>query len=201
MKKHHPTEARDRYGAANLRAMGGLIGESLRPHYKDALDSLESALRECPGSLWEASMWSVDWPERWGPVVTAEGIEPEDDDARAGIIQSQSSVWKVAHHALECLDYDLTGEFDPKPWKPFFEEDFKIVTRVYSRDELLAYVAHMKRRVDEKLAALSDEDAARPLPRPHRYEGKPFAWLLIGDAMHTAEHAAQIRQFFTRGAR
>ena len=46
-------------------------------------------------------------------------------------------------------------------------------------------------------SAMTDEQAARPLPQAHRSSGQPHARIIMGAVGHTIEHAAQIRQFIT----
>jgi hypothetical protein len=51
--------------------------------------------------------------------------------------------------------------------------------------------------VRDRLAGLTDEKAAQPLPPAHRYGGQPHAWVITALVGHTTEHASQIRQFTT----
>jgi len=176
----------------------------LAEHYGEVLDGMERTLLDCPDELWEASMWKVEWDDRWGPV-RAPGLSPTDSEGREWWIQTRSAVWAIAHHALFCLDYDLSGgrgEWNPPG--PFAEElwDYFPITRVYSRPELIAYVQYVKDRANRVLAALTDDDATAPIPAEHghRYHGRTFAWLLLLGLQHVAEHEAQIRQFITDGS-
>ena len=156
--------------------------ESLGRSHAEALNLLAAALRECPEELWEAQMWPVADP----------GYEP------------WSTPWSVAWHALECLDYDLTGEFGP--WSPpapvtgIGHWQLTTLPRPWTKAELSSYIDHCRGRVRDTLAGMTEEGAARPLPEAHRHHGRPHAWLLTSMAGHTIEHAAQIRQFITTAA-
>jgi hypothetical protein len=46
-------------------------------------------------------------------------------------------------------------------------------------------------------APLTDDAAAQPVPRAHRYGGMTYGVLIASLPLHTIEHAAQVRQFLT----
>lgn len=178
------------------------VGRSLA----QTLDELAAAVRDCPDQLWETSMWPTSplprehqfLDQNWAPVT--------DPGARTALavrwVERRSTPWSVAWHALETLDYDLNGEFDPwSPPPPFAGHphwrDLPSVPVPWSRDEILAYAEYCRGQALRTFEALTDSDAERPLPAQHRYHGQPHAWLLAGLPAHTAEHAAQIRQFIT----
>jgi hypothetical protein len=102
---------------------------------------------------------------------------------------------------LECVDYDLNGEFGPwAPPAPFAGNPHWRLTSMsaaWSRSEMLAYVEYCRQRVRDTLAGMTDEKAATPLPPAHRYSGQPHAWIVTGMVGHAIEHAVQIRQFIT----
>jgi hypothetical protein len=51
-----------------------------------------------------------------------------------------SAPWFLGYHALTCLDYDLSGEFERwAPPQPFDENMWSFPKRVFSRAELLGY--------------------------------------------------------------
>ena len=154
--------------------------ESLGRSFEQALDLLAVAVRDCTDELWEAAMWPV--PDPGG--------------------ERRSTPWGVAWHALECLDYDLNGEFGPwAPPPPFTGHphwrDITILPTAWSQSEMLAYIDYCRQRVGNTLAHMTDEKAARPLPPAHRNRGQPHAWIVTGLVVHTVEHASQIRQFIT----
>jgi hypothetical protein len=129
-----------------------------------------------------ADLWPDEAPTGPGPYGGLHGSAP----------------WFLAYHALVCLDYDLTGEFEPwEPPQPFDENTFSSPNRMFTKPELLAYVDWCRGRVRQTLDALTEEMAARPLPGTHRYHGTLFGVLVGSVPLHVVEHAAQIRQFLT----
>lgn len=158
--------------------------QSLSTNFDAALRSLEAALSACPDELWEQDLWPDEASMGPGPHGGLHGSAP----------------WFLAHHALVCLDYDLTGGFEP--WEapaPFDERVYAWPARVFTRHELLSYVEACRERVRSVLEGLTPEAAARPLARGHRYQGKPFGVLLGDIPLHVTEHASQIRQFARGG--
>ena len=152
--------------------------ESVSRSFDDALDLLSAAVRDCPDELWESSMWDVP------------GSEAE---------QRRSAPWAVAWHALECLDYDLTGELGPwAPPPPFAGHPHWQLTELassWSQADLLGYVEHCRSRVRATLRAMTEEQAATPLPPAHRYHGQPHAWVIA--RLVGPRQAVQIRQVIT----
>ncbi|MGH7858427.1 MAG: hypothetical protein ACREQY_13970 [Candidatus Binatia bacterium] len=175
--------------------------ESLGRNFEEALDLLAAAVSDCTDELWESSMWEVPadlfGPEPPGP----DGKPVTHPAARRALVQRRSTPWSVAWHALECLDYDLTGEFGPwSPPPPFTGKPHWMMTALpaaWTRSELLGYVEYCRGRVRDTMAGMTDEKAATPLPPSHRYSGQPHAWIITGAVGHTIEHGSQIRQFIT----
>lgn len=167
--------------------------------YEDALSFMEDALRDCPDELWESSMWTVPRPEPWEPLPSPDGTVNNDAEFQERLLQGGSAIWNVAYHALWHLDYDISGGFGSwAPPEPFGNQDGgRVVTRVFTRDELIGYVAWCRRRARETFDTLTDAAAAKAIPAEHRYRGRSYAWLLAGIPRHVTEHAAQIRQFIT----
>ena len=185
--------------------MTSIWRESLGRSLEEALDLLGAAVRDCPDELWETPMWQVP---AWDPdfeLVSPDGKPVTDPTQRLAMVQRHSTPWAVAWHALECVDYDLTGEFGPwGPPPPFAGNPHWRLTNMraaWSRSDMLDYVNYCSERVRDTLAGMTDEKAATPLPAPHRYSGQPHAWIVAGMVGHTTEHAAQIRQFITDAGR
>ena len=176
--------------------------ESLGRNFEAALGLLDAAIRDCTDELWESSMWPVPAPSTDSYVAGPDGQPLTDTAARHALAQRWSSPWGVAWHALEILDYDLTGEFAPwSPPPPFSGKahwrDLTMLPSPWTRPEILGYIEKCRERARDALAVLTDGKAATPLPPTHRYQGQPFAWLLTSIPGHTIEHASQIRQFIT----
>jgi hypothetical protein len=149
-------------------------------NFNDALAGLEAALSDTPDDVWETDLWPDEAPTGPAPGGGLVGSAP----------------WFLAYHALSVLDYDLSGGFEPwEPPKPFDENVWSLPARVFSRTELLGYVAYCRDRVELTLTALSDDAAARPIPAGHRYQGTLFGVLVGTLPMHVTEHGSQIRQW------
>lgn len=163
---------------------------------------LEAAIGDCPHELRESRMWEVRAPSADADLHGPDGRLVADPHARHALVQRRSMPWGVAWHALEVLDYDLTGEFAPwSPPPPFTGKahwrDLPMLPSAWSRADMVGYVDYCRQRVRDTLKGLTDEKAATELPPAHRYRGQPFAWILTGIPGHTIEHASQIRQFIT----
>jgi hypothetical protein len=165
--------------------------ESLSRIFENSFDLLEAAIRDCTDDLWVSSMWQLtesDW-------------RPSDGSERAYAAR-RSTPWSVAWHALEVVDYDITGDFTPFSAPPPFTDkahwrDLALLPRAWTQTELLGYIDELRRRVNDVLSAMTDEKASTLLPSSHRHHGQRYAWLLTSIPLHTVEHAAQIRQFIT----
>jgi hypothetical protein len=186
--------------------MSSIWVESVGRSFDEALDLMTAAVRDCTDELWEESMWPVEapGPDRqflgpdWKPVTDA----AQRSHLAQRWVERRSTPWSVAWHALETLDYDLTGDFGPwAPPPPFTGHphwrDLSGLPEAWSRSEILGYTDYCAQRVRDTLKGMSDKEAATPLPQAHRYHGQPHAWIITGMVVHTTEHAAQIRQFIT----
>lgn len=156
--------------------------QSIVRNFDDALRMLESALSDCPRELWETDLWPDEAPTAARPGGGLHGSAP----------------WFLGYHALSCLDYDLSGDFVPwAPPPPFDDNTWSFPNRVFTRPELLGYVDYCRDRVHRTLDGLTEEAAARPLPRTHRYHGTLYGVNAGSIPLHVVEHAAQVRQFLT----
>ena len=127
-----------------LRHMTSIWVESLGRNFEEALDLLAAAVRDCTDELWESSMWEVP-ADLFGSEPPGPDGEPVTDPAaRHALAQRRSTPWSVAWHALECLDYDLTGEFGPwAPPPPFTGKPHWRLTSLpsaWTRSEMLGYI-------------------------------------------------------------
>ncbi len=189
-----------------LTPMASIWVEGVSRSFVQALESLAAAVGDCTDELWEASMWEVPAPGAdhqflgpdWKPITDA----AQRNALVEGWVARRSTPWSVAWHALEVLDYDLNGEFGPwSPPPPFAGHphwrDLPSLPTAWARTEVLGYVDHCRELVHNKLASITDEQAATPLPAAHRFGGQPHAFIITSLVVHTTEHAAQIRQFIT----
>ncbi len=182
--------------------MGSIWLESVALGLEQALDLLAVAVRDSTDELWETPMWQVPAPEPGHELLGLDKKPITNPAQRSALVQRYSTPWGVAWHALECLDYDLNGEFGPwAPPPPFTGHphwrDLTSLPAAWSRSEMLDYVEYCRQRVRETLAGMPDEKAATPLPPAHRYRGQPHARIITALVGHTTEHASQIRQFVT----
>jgi len=156
--------------------------QSTAHNFEQALRLMEAALTDCPDHLWQADLWPDEAPTGPAPHGGLHGSAP----------------WFLAYHALSCLDYDLTAEFEPwAPPQPFDDNTYGFPDRMFTKPELLGYVDWCRGRVRQTLAGLTEETTARPLPSAHRYHGMLFGLIVGGIPLHVVEHASQIRQFLT----
>jgi hypothetical protein len=178
--------------------MTSIWAESVAAALDDALITLALAVGVCEGSVWETSMWQVPAGFPAHPMTGPGGGLVTDPEERLALAQRFSMPWSVAWHALEVLDYYLTGDLEPwaGPPAPFADHphwrDFMSLPRPWQQSEILDYIEHCRQRVRDTFDGLTDERAATPTPATHR--GKPYARVLTGLVAHTNEHAAQMLQ-------
>ena len=107
------------------------------------MDMLENALNACPDELWNERMWNDP------------GFPPEF-----------SEFWYVAYHCLFWTDLYLSGAVEGfTPPAPFTLGELDpagvLPDRQYTREELLAYLEHCRRKCRTTIEALTDERAQR----------------------------------------
>ena len=135
----------------------------IRRQFDAALDMLGNAIDACPDSVWFSS--------------------------------GRHTFWYLAFHALFWTDFYLFGEdrlrFHPPP--PFSLTEFEegiLPERAYSKDELLAYVKHCRKRLNAVVAAMTESWAANSCPLPYREMSN--GELLLYNLRHVQHHAAQL---------
>jgi DinB superfamily len=183
----------------HTRTMESVWSSSLGRRYDAAIDALERVLRDCPDDLWEEGLWTVRRTDPWMWPTGGSGSRTE----RA--IQVFASFWYAAYHCLFYLDFYLSagpeGFAMPAPFGGVAEHGIgpdgaaTLPYRVYTRAELLDYLAHGRRKARAVTGALTDEEAAQPCPPGSPHTGKPFAELLLINLTHVVEHSAQLAGF------
>jgi hypothetical protein len=147
-----------------------------------AIAMLRDALRDCPDDLWEKHLWE-DQPDQW---------------VAAGF----AAFWYLGYHTLFWLDLYLTGAEDgfapPAPFDLVEMEAGEILPRTYTREELLGYLDYCRRKCQETIGALSNEQAYR-LCR-FAWGELSFAELQLYSLRHVQEHAAQLHMFLGQRA-
>jgi hypothetical protein len=142
---------------------------SIWKQFGAAIEMLEKAIRACPGELW---------------VPAARGGNPE-----------QWESWYIAYHALFWLDLYLWGAVEGfAPPQPFTLDELDprgvLPERPYTKDELLAYLQHCRKKCQSTIGALTDEAAARHCTFP--WGELSFGELLLDNMRHVTGHAAEL---------
>ena len=96
--------------------------QSMAHNFEQALRLMEAALTDCPDDLWEMDLWPDEAPTAPTPHGGLHGSAP----------------WFLGYHALNTLDYDLAGEFEPwAPPQPFDDNTYGFPNRRFTKPELL----------------------------------------------------------------
>ena len=147
-----------------------------------SIDMLSECLRDCPHELWEKSLWD-DQPDQW----VASGF---------------SSFWYLSYHTLFWLDLYLTGAEEgftpPAPFDLVEMEAGESLPRIYTREELLGYLETCRRKCQETINTMSNEQARRLCS--FSWGELSFAELQLYNLRHVQEHGAQLRMFLGQQA-
>jgi hypothetical protein len=140
------------------------LKEALWEQFGAAIDMLENAIIACPAEVWGDR---VDWYE----------------------------FWYLASHTLFWLDFYLADSPETfAPPAPFGMEEMDpagvLPPRVYTKAELLAYLAHGRERCRVQIAALSDETAKARFVTNFRNFSR--IEILLYGLRHVQHHAAQL---------
>lgn len=161
--------------------MDAIDKEILWRQFGAALDMFGDTLRDCPDQLWGEGLW---------------------EDQAVGT--DFSSFWYLGYHTLFWVDLYLTGaEEGFAPPAPFelveLDPAGRLPSRVHTRDELLAYLAHCRQKCQEIIGALSNEKAYQVCRFP--WGEMPFVELQLYNLRHVQEHGAQLRMFLGQRVR
>ena len=147
-----------------------------------SVDMLSECLRDCPDELWEKRLWD-DQPDQW----VASGF---------------SSFWYLSYHTLFWLDLYLTGAEEgftpPAPFDLVEMEAGESLPRIYTREELLGYLETCRRKCQETINTMSNEQARRLCS--FSWGELSFAELQLYSLRHVQEHGAQLRMFLGQQA-
>lgn len=172
------------------------LATSLSYLYEDAFEVLERALNQCPDDLWTRSVWEVRRTDRhvW-PIIRGMGSDLQAEER----LQLHSAFCNVAFHLLFFVDHYLSGGLGrPRPPAPFEGEEqagHTLPLRVYTREELLAYLDHCRVKARAKLTGITEAQ----LEQPARI-GRPFGDLLLQNLVQINDHSAQLNLFLNREA-
>src|SRR5262245_50541442 len=116
------------------------IKTSIWQQFGASIDYLDAVIRACPDDLWRAPLWQTH-------------EKPPE----------LAQFWYVAYHSLFWLHLYLTGAEEgflpPAPFSLIEQDEYgPIPERVYTKDELLAYLADGRKTCQATIAALTDPD-------------------------------------------
>ena len=145
---------------------------SIWQQFGASIDYLADTMSACPDALWQASLWQT--PD----------TKPEF-----------SQFWYVAYHTLFWLDLYLTGAEEGFLTPAHFtlieqDETGPLPERVYTKDELQAYLKDARQKCEATIAALTDETIERRCG--FSWGACSFLELLIYNMRHVHGHASQL---------
>jgi len=145
----------------------------LRRQFSAAIDMLENAIRTCPDDLWCDQTKKPEW-----------------------VSNDIVGFWYLAYHTLFYLDFYLSDSMeDFGPPAPFNRDEFDpaglLPEKPYSKEVLLGYLDHGRRKCNAVIDALTDEKA-RQQSRPRPELQLSVAELLLDNLRHVQHHAAQL---------
>ena len=147
-----------------------------------AIDMLDNALVACPASLWRERLWSAS---------------PDNSQPPHG------EYWYIAYHTLYWLDVYLSSVADspagvnpPSPFQaPSLDADDERPRQPYAKEDLLAYLAYIRRKCQSTIETMTSEGARSSYEFPWKKgQGRPFSYLelLMYTMRHVQEHVAQL---------
>jgi len=142
----------------------------LRQQFGAAIDMLENAIRTCPDDVWCDRTKKPEW-------------------AANDIV----GFWYLAYHFLDFYLSESMEDFGPPA--PFNRDEFDpaglLPEQPYSREVVLGYLDHCRRKCGERIDSLTDEKA-RQLDRTRPEQGLTVAERLLVNMRHVQHHAAQM---------
>ncbi|MEX2161415.1 MAG: DinB family protein [Anaerolineales bacterium] len=163
--------------------MTAIIDNKMLWHqYGAAIDDLEYVLRDCPDELWEEMLW--------------------DDHADQWVARGFSKFWYLGYHVLFWLDLYLFGAEEgfapPAPFDLVEMHANESLPRIYSREELLHYLAACREKCKDIVLGMTEEEARRMCKFP--WGELPYGELQLYNLRHVAEHGSQLRMFLGQRA-
>jgi hypothetical protein len=135
------------------------------------IDMLENVLLACPDQLWQIRLWN----------------DPK--------VPRASEFWYLAYHTLFWLDLYLSGTTKGfLPPAPFTLDELDptgiIPEKPFSRDELLTYLEHTRKKCQLTIEGLTDKKAQQQCSFP--WGEISFLALQLDNMRHVQEHGAQL---------
>src|SRR5258708_2709153 len=148
--------------------MNKAFKETLWKQFGASIDMLENAISLCTDELWD----------------------------------NEKKFWYNAYHCLFYLDYYLTLE--PKQFSPpagyslsEFDPSGAMPDRVYSKEELLSYLQHSRKKCHDLIANITDEIANSRWV--NEYRNYSVIEILLYNMRHVQHHAAQLNLLLRQG--
>ncbi len=142
--------------------------ETLWKQFGASIDMLENAILLCTDELWD----------------------------------DEKIFWGIAYHCLFYLDYYLTlepGGFSPP--SPYtlseFDPNGAMPERVYTKEELLSYLQHGRKKCHDLIASMTDEIASSRWI--NEYKNYSVLEILLYNMRHVQHHAAQLNLLLRQG--
>lgn len=160
--------------------MDPLWRTALWQQFGATIDMLENALLACPSTQWTGHLWG-------NPT---DNSQPSED----------SAFWAITFHTLYWLDLYHTGSHvgfaPPAPFVNVLDPAVVPPERPYTREELHAYLVHLREKCQAMIEGLSDEQAHQQVAFPWLGD-KPMSFfaLQLYSMRHVQEHAAQLSLF------
>ena len=137
-----------------------------------AIDMLENAICVCPDDVWSDPTKKPEW-----------------------VANDIVGFWYLAYHTLFFLDFYLSDSMeDFGPPAPFNRDEFDpaglLPDQPYSKDVLLHYLDHCRRKCHQAIDSLTDEKARQLSVRPE--QNLTVAERLLSNMRHVQHHTAQL---------
>ncbi len=142
--------------------------ETLWKQFGASIDMLENAISLCTDELWD----------------------------------NEKKFWYNAYHCLFYLDYYLTLEPDKfSPPSPYtlseFDPSGAMPDKVYSKEELLSYLRHSRKKCHDLIASMTDEIVNSRWV--NEYRNYSVLEILLYNMRHVQHHAAQLSLILRQG--
>jgi hypothetical protein len=152
-----------------------VLRKALNSQYAAVLKMLENTITQCPSDLWQ------------GRLYQERQLRPEF-----------AEFWYIVSHVLFWTDLYLTGQYEGfTPPAPFtlveMDPAGMLPERVYTRAELLEYLAHCQKKSREYISELTEASASRVC---HLLWGDvSYLEVLLDNLRHVQEHTAQLNLY------
>lgn len=121
----------------------------------------------------------------------------------AGHWESKDDFWYICFHTLFFLDYySCTNPADFSPPAPFTESEFEDLrpSRVYTKEELLAYLTYSRNKIQATLAGFSRESASQRWINQSRTMDYSLLEIILYNLRHVQHHTGQLNWLLSKRA-